>query len=178
MLPTRVRHFTIHNWPKRNFLRVQRRARPIQKFRIARPLARAQGQSPIECLAAIAADQALTEPVRQRVLQFARECKQLCCGRPPDRTTWPDRRSPRITKQCGTRNALSLERGDLRSTNRGSVRRPATKAFEIHMRVGTESQPTEQAHAKVAQGEKRYISLRGRQRTNSIVPSARAMPRR
>ena len=36
---------------------------------------RSQGQSPIECLAAIAADQTLTEPVRQRALQFAREWK-------------------------------------------------------------------------------------------------------
>ncbi len=36
---------------------------------------RAQGQSPIEWLAAIAADQTLTEPVRQRALQFARDWK-------------------------------------------------------------------------------------------------------
>ena len=36
---------------------------------------RAQGQSLIECLAAIAADQTLTEPVRQHALQFAREWK-------------------------------------------------------------------------------------------------------
>jgi eukaryotic-like serine/threonine-protein kinase len=36
---------------------------------------RVQGQSPSEWLAAIAADQTLTEPVRQRALQFAREWK-------------------------------------------------------------------------------------------------------
>ena len=36
---------------------------------------RAQGQSPSEWLAVIAADQTLTEPVRQRALQFAREWK-------------------------------------------------------------------------------------------------------
>ncbi len=35
----------------------------------------AQGQSQSECLAAIAADQTITEPVRQRALQFARVWK-------------------------------------------------------------------------------------------------------
>lgn len=35
----------------------------------------AQGQAPSEWLAAIAADQTLTKPVRQRALQFAREWK-------------------------------------------------------------------------------------------------------
>ncbi len=34
-----------------------------------------QGESPTEWLAAIAADQTLTEPVRQRALQFARDWK-------------------------------------------------------------------------------------------------------
>ena len=48
--------------------------RPILNSELPDP-SRAQGQSPIECLAAIAGDQTLTEPVRQRALQFAREWK-------------------------------------------------------------------------------------------------------
>jgi hypothetical protein len=36
---------------------------------------RDQGKAPAELLDAIAADQTITEPVRQLALQFARECK-------------------------------------------------------------------------------------------------------
>ena len=37
MRPTGVRHFTIHNWPKGRFLRVQRPARPILNSELPDP---------------------------------------------------------------------------------------------------------------------------------------------
>ena len=37
MLPTGVRHFTIHNWPMRSFLQVPCRARPILNSELPDP---------------------------------------------------------------------------------------------------------------------------------------------
>jgi len=58
-----------HPWPRTPQLRAEREALSLIRFLSARV------QPQAEWLAAIAADQTISEPVRQRALQFAREWK-------------------------------------------------------------------------------------------------------
>ena len=76
-------------------------------------------------------------PVKRSVVDLAKESRLRLLESIVNESTPPDRRSPRAVQPRGSRNVLPLKRGDLRSTNGGSVRRPATtdptpRSYRIH----------------------------------------------
>ena len=72
LIDREIAFFSMKGWDTRPWtpeLRAEREALSLIQFR------RDQGQPQSEWLAALSADQTLSEPVRQRALQFAREWK-------------------------------------------------------------------------------------------------------